>query len=603
MDPLRTTGSNFLGVSSATWLAFGIVTITLILRLWGIGYGLPIIYDADEGFCVSNAIRLGRGDLNPHIFMWPHFMFYLLFALYGCYFVLGYAFGAFESLEQFKHLYINDPSDFYLIGRIFSAIVSATTVWLLYYLGKRYHSKEAGLVAAAFFGLSTFHLTYSSMVIPECLMTFLVLCTAYNAYRIYEDGELKNYVLAGIFLGLAVSTKYNAFLVSFTILFAHFLFVSKQFGCKKLHRNFGRLILAGGLSLAAFFIGTPFALLDYRTFLKDIAFTTVVTHPEIVSGSFGMAALNYIRLFFFPDGWIYTLNFIGVFIIAGVIYILVRHKKQDLLMFIFPLLHFLFFTEKTIGDLRLRYLIPMLPFFYLFGAVFTVDFIEWVASKVVLKTVKFFSTIKVSVALLFCLPVIVFEISHSWRIEAETGNLARKWIEAHIPAGSRILYTDYHTLALKQNIQSLMEYYEEIQAHTTVTEAPKEKLEAAANYKGPAFYIRQVHHGWNDENRKFVQDLKYRPKGVIPFDYDKFSLKFWLDRKFEYAIVFRNTINRYLIGKESEQFPALRQFYAELLNNSTLIKEFRPDPPRVAGYHIQIFRLTDKENSSSEDGF
>lgn len=574
-----------------TWVVLGIVSISMILRLWRIGYGLPIIYNVDEGFCVSTAVRMGQGDLNPHIFMWPHFFFYLLFMLYGGYFVIGYAFGVFPSLEQFKYLYFNDPSNFYLIARILSVIASAMIVLFLYYLGKRYQSKEAGLIAAAFFGFSGYHLQYANAALPEATMTLLVICTAYCAYRIYEEGRLKHYVLAGISLGLAVSTKYNAFLVFSTIVFAHFFFVWKTFGPKMLHRNFSRVLLAGGISLGAFFIGTPFALLDYRTFLKDISFTTLATSPEITSNSFGAAALKYIRLFFFPEGWVDQLNFIGVFVVAGIIFAFVRRRKQDLLMLVFPILHFMFFTEKTSGDLRARYLIPMLPFFYLFGAVFAITAMEWIAKKAFSLASKAFEATKVCAALLFCLPAIVLDAGSSLGIEADTGNLARKWIEANIPSGSRILYTDYHGLALKKNKQSLQEFYEDIQAYTTAAAVPKEKLAAAANYDGPAYHIRELYYGWNDENRKSTLETKHLPEGVLPIDYEKFSLEYWRERKFEYAIVFRNHIDRYLVGKESDQFPVLRQFYIALLDNSTLIKEFRAEPPRIAGYHIQIFKL------------
>lgn len=563
----------------------------MILQLLRIGEGLPIIYNVDEGFCVSTAVRLGRGDLNPHIFMWPHLFFYLLLALYGGYLALGYVFGLFPGLEQFKYLYINDPSSFYIIARVVSVIASAMTALLLYNLGKRYHSKQAGLVAAGFFAFFGYHLQYAGAALPEATMTFLVVAAAYYAYRIYEEGRSKHYILAGMALGLAVSTKYNAFLVFLTIVLAHFFFVAKQFGHKMPQRNFSRLLLAGGASLGAFFIGTPFALLDWRTFLKDISFTTLATSPEVVSHNFFAAMGDYIALFFFPEGWIGRLNFVGVFIVAGVIFTLMRPRQQDLVLLIFPIVHFLFFTEKTSGDLRPRYLIPMLPLFYLVGAAFLMKAIEWIANKAFAKAPGNFPAIKLSLALSFCVPLIVFEIFSYVRYETDTGNLARKWIEANIPAGSRILYTDYHALALKKNLQSLQEFYADLQAQTMNAEAPKEKLAAAANYDGPTYHIRELYYGWNDENRESTLKAQYLPSGVIPIDYGKFSLQYWRERKFEYAIVFRNHIDRYLTDKEGDQFPVLRRFYIELLDNSTLIKEFRPVAPRIAGYHVQIFKL------------
>gem|GEM_PF-5200734 len=588
MPKLSPQEPNSFAIQPTTWAALGIAALAMILQLLRIGEGLPIIYNVDEGFCVSTAVRLGRGDLNPHIFMWPHLFFYLLLALYGGYFALGYVFGLFPGLEQFKYLYINDPSSFYIIARVVSVIANAMTVLLLYHLGKRYHSKQAGLVAAAFFAFFGYHLQYAGAALPEATMTLLVVGAAYYAYRIYEEGRLKHYILAGITLGLAVSTKYNAFLVFLAIVLAHFFFVAKQFSYKMLHRNFIQLLLAGGISLGAFFIGTPFALLDWRTFLKDISFTTLATTPAVVSHNFLVTARDYLALFFFPEGWLTQLNFIGAFIVAGVIFRLIRPRRQDLVLLIFPVVHFLFFTEQTTGDLRARYLIPMLPLFYLVGAASLMNAIDWIVAKARIRASQL---LQPALALAFCLPLVVFEVASYWRYETDTGNLARKWIETNIPAGSRILYTDYHALALKKNLQSLQEFYADIQAHTTNAEAPKEKLAAAANYDGPTYHIRELYYGWNDENRESTLKVEYLPNGVIPIDYGKFSLQYWRERKFEYAIVFRNHIDRYLTDKEGDQFPVLRRFYIELLDNSSLIQEFRPVAPRIAGYHVQIFKL------------
>jgi hypothetical protein len=350
------------------------------------------------------------------------------------------------------------------------------------------------------------------------------------------------------------------------------------------------LLLTAGVSLAAFFAGTPFALLDYQTFLKDIAFTTVASSHQEFSNSFEAAAREYFRFFLFPNGWLQQLNFIGILIIAGGVFALVRHRAQDLLLLIFPIVHFLFFTEKTKGLLTPHYLMPMLPFFALSGAVFFAEAMAWISRKVSFPRPAILQRIKTGAALLICLPAMLPIVDYRLRNEADTANLARKWIETNIPAGARILNTDYHNLSLKQNIEGL---YEEFQV------VPKEKLMTIENYHGPTYHIEDLHKGWLDEARESVQEFNYLPHGVILIDYTKFSLRFWLDRRIEYAIVFRNTVTRYLSGRDGDKFPAFRQFYTELLANSTLIKEFKPDPPLITGWHIQIFRLNPMKNSKN----
>jgi hypothetical protein len=294
------------------------------------------------------------------------------------------------------------------------------------------------------------------------------------------------------------------------------------------------------------------------------------------------------------------LNFIGIFVVAGVIWALVRSRGPDILLLGFPFLHFLFFTAKTKGSPVPHYLMPALPFFLLLGGVFCVEIVKWMFRN---KTSIVLSGVKVGIALLFCLPVSLLIINHNLRNETNTSNLARKWVEANIPAGSRILYADYHDLQLKPDVQSVTEDYKWCRANGISQEVPKEKLEAIKNYAGPTYYIEYLYRGWNDEARESVRKVDYLPQGVSPFQHERFSLQFWHDRKFQYAIVFRDAVNRYLTGEEGGRFPALRKFYIELLENSTLIQEFKADPPKIIGSHIQILELNHEESSNDgQDG-
>jgi hypothetical protein len=313
------------------------------------------------------------------------------------------------------------------------------------------------------------------------------------------------------------------------------------------------------------------------------------SHQDLQT-SLGAAALEYLRIFFFPNGWLRDLDFIGIFVVAGVIRALVRGRAQDIFLLVFPILHFLFFTAKTGSSPTPHYFIPMLPFLLLFAAGLFVEVVEWISRKIFSKTPAVLPGVKVGTAFLFCLPFVLSIIDGHLRNEADTTNLARKWVEANLPAGALILCTDYHHLDLKRNVQSLREQY------GTLQEVPKEKIAAIEKYQGPTYYISELYAGWNDEARESVQKMNYLPQGVIPIQYEKFSLPFWLERKFQYAIVFRNFANQYLVGKDSERFPAFRKFYRELFDHATLIKEFKPDPPQVTGYHIQIFKLNPHAN-------
>ena len=59
------------------------------LRVVGLQYGLPAVYNPDEVSIMARALSFARGTLNPHNFLYPTFYFYVLFAWVGVYLALG----------------------------------------------------------------------------------------------------------------------------------------------------------------------------------------------------------------------------------------------------------------------------------------------------------------------------------------------------------------------------------------------------------------------------------------------------------------------------------------------------------------------------------
>jgi hypothetical protein len=106
----------------------------IVLRLYGINYGLPYLYDPDEPLFVSRAMEiLAHRDLNPHWFGVPGTTtIYMLSALYATIFGVGYGIGIFTGPEDFKTLYFQNPTVFYLSGRVMIAAFGVAAVLLTY---------------------------------------------------------------------------------------------------------------------------------------------------------------------------------------------------------------------------------------------------------------------------------------------------------------------------------------------------------------------------------------------------------------------------------------------------------------------------------------
>src|SRR5271167_1818415 len=101
----------------------------LALRVWGIGQGLPYVYNIDEGtHFVPKAIEMfkaGHG-LDPHYFANPPAFTYLL------HLVLAVWFGGAAGVS---HAASAHPTEVYVVARATAAVLGTAAVWLLYLVG------------------------------------------------------------------------------------------------------------------------------------------------------------------------------------------------------------------------------------------------------------------------------------------------------------------------------------------------------------------------------------------------------------------------------------------------------------------------------------
>jgi len=251
----------------------GILALAFILRIWGVAFGLPHLYHADEPIVVNHALAYGTGDLNPHFFRIPPLVSYLLFFVYGLYFLAGKAFGLFGSLQDFEFLFYADPTSFYLIGRIVLGVILGTlTVGLFYRLIKKHFCRETALIGAFFLAVCFLHVRASHYIYADVpllmvmLMAFCVFFQMLDQDATVPTGGLpagrrglslfKLHLLAGGVIGLAVATKYNG--IALVIPYLYVSWVSSE------KRKLPLLWLSSGLmALAVYALLNPYGFLDW----------------------------------------------------------------------------------------------------------------------------------------------------------------------------------------------------------------------------------------------------------------------------------------------------------------------------------------------------
>lgn len=127
--------------------------------------------------------------------------------------------------------------------RSFSLIFGVLTVVSVYWIAKKMFDMRAGLLAAAVTAISPFAIEYSQEARMYSLFGFLFVWSVWFFVKALEDDKRKDWILWGVFSGLAFLTHYLA-LFFFIIFYVGYVFYGRIFQEKKWsnsilgHKNF-----------------------------------------------------------------------------------------------------------------------------------------------------------------------------------------------------------------------------------------------------------------------------------------------------------------------------------------------------------------------------
>lgn len=325
------------------------------IRLIGLRFGFPYLLHPDEPTAVRRALLFFRDGLNPHWFGMPSVYLYLLHFSYRLYYALS---TLFESPALLPHLRPN-LLPFYLIGRIWSALSGTATVYLVFRLGEKLYSPRAALAAAFLVAVLPLHLLHSHYATVDIPVTFLITLSFLFSASILSRRRLSDYLAAGAAAGLAAAGKYNGVFVLFPFLAAHFL--RGKSGVGKCRGRFIDCFPLAGLAIAllAFFLASPYALIDYRQLALDLKtqsnYLIRSGHGPIFIATKPGALYNLFYVLYYAGGpvfWLLT--------IAGLLVALVKRRRADWLVFSFVVPYFILIAIPVVKFSR--FFIPLLPF-------------------------------------------------------------------------------------------------------------------------------------------------------------------------------------------------------------------------------------------------
>ena len=280
---------------SSTLLLWVILALALVLRLhglnWDQGYGFHpdersiymragCMYDllaeapgyqaclvdhpqTQPGLpSLSVLLDPNRSPLNPHWFPLGSVLIY----------ILVYARAIIELFGDFTAL------DLRYVGRPLSALADVGSVYLVYLLGRRMYGRGVGLLAAALTALAVIHIQNSHFYRPETFSAFFTLAAFWGMLRMAQHRRWRDSALLGLLVGLALAPKVNVLPLLLPLALAYLYRFRDSLGGHAAVRPSGAAAqtlahasLAAVVALGAFFATSPYALLDFKSFVAEQA--------------------------------------------------------------------------------------------------------------------------------------------------------------------------------------------------------------------------------------------------------------------------------------------------------------------------------------------
>jgi len=400
------------------WWFVALFLFAVAVRLFRLDWDQHHFFHPDEraiGFAIER-LSFSPPQLNPHFFAYGSLPLYVI----KCVTALLGNFRA--SLRGY------DASIF--TGRALSALWGAATAVLLAMLGVRLYGRRVGLLAGFLLAATVLHVQNSHFATSDIPLAFWILLSLNFLVRVVESGSFRHYLGAGLSAGLAIATKFSALPLLLPIGIA----VIDRCRVEKRPRPLFAGACAGVVLLVAFFIGQPYAILDFQSFRNDILEQSrMVRHAGL---------FPYTNQYVGVPKYVYDLEQmvlwgmgppLGLAAVAGTIACCLRTVRKRRMAEVILLAGVLpFFAITGSFDVKFpRYLLPIYPLVILWAAVWLE---EWAARSRIGRVAR---GLVVAGTLLWLVAFMrIYTRPHSEVAASE-------WFYRQIPAGAKIASQDW----------------------------------------------------------------------------------------------------------------------------------------------------------------
>lgn len=333
-----------------------VICAAFLLRTAGLRSGLPsetrrlATFHPDESITYYSLERMDPASLD----------FYPGDSLYwGTFFV--YTQGAVAKAMQLtgllelgdrRHILDNlgEADKLYMSGRLIAALFSTATVLAIFLAARILAGARAAFFASFFFAFFYINAWMGSIAKPDPVMLFWGTLALYYAFRISREGSLRDYLLAGVFVGLSSVSKYTGVVFALPVALA-WAFRSGSF--REALRTIPRPIASAAAAALAFLAVNPYLILrsgDVLGYMKAVA-SKGAWPADPLAGY-----LEYLVYILPADlGWPMVL-----FSAAGLFFLAARRSRESLMVVVFAAAYFLKFGAPR-GQV-MTYVLPLTPF-------------------------------------------------------------------------------------------------------------------------------------------------------------------------------------------------------------------------------------------------
>lgn len=569
------------GISGTQFAVLAVIlSVALALRIAGAYFGLPHVYHPDEGFEVYRALRLGMGGFDfERVAKGGYYL--LLFLEYGVLFVVQLATGAVSGVGDFARSFVENPSIFWKVGRVTTAILGTATVFLVWFQGQRFGGVRVGLLAAWFLATSFQHVVDSHTITVDVPMT---LFTFASIVLVAEDASGRSRLRGWLFAAVAAYAIMNK-LPAVVLFVPYFLGAFFRGGFRGKDGILSRATIVPAILTAVFYVAAnPGFIVQFREMIQLVLHT--VGGATEKSEEYGAVPLGE-NLWTFYGKTLVRSQGPAVIALAvwGAVLAVAKRRREAILHLSFMLPFFALISGTSSSHLYYgRYVLPILPGLCLLAAYALDDLF----SRTRLPG-RFAGALLATLAVLLVLEPAFASIRWDQRLRRiDTRTLASQWIETNVTPGARILLEGF-----PEETAQLAIPLADSKPHVT---AMIERLRATDPGKAKFWEVKLG--AWREPSYDLVTIRHFE---------DWITLGATRDRGVEWIVLRREYFapgERHETKFGHSTLETRYAFHRELTeaDDAKLVAEFDADTNGAPGYDMEIWRLVKSAAGEGANG-